>query len=347
MNKEVDIKNASCTKLSMSAPVQLKKDNKESPGTFEIEAYTGAAVSRWWGKLSIDLNGIRSSDNMPVFLNHEPSQIVGWANKSSVDGSFRVFGKFSKTTKAAKEAAALADEGFPWQASIGVSPLKILSIEEGAMHNVNGQEIIGPAEVWTESEVFETSFVPLGADSSTSIATFSKVEEKLRPTIPEFEKNNNNEGLEKMDITQERLEKEAPDLLSSIKEAATNDGLSAGAKSERERIESVLAQSIPGHEDLIKKLAFDGKTTGPEAAVQVLAAEKKLRAAAAEDLNADAPDPVKPEGETAKTKKPATPEEEFTADVELQKEFGDVETYLAYIQATSKGLVKSLKNKVD
>jgi len=47
-----------------------------------------------------------------------------------------------------------------------------------------------------------------------------------------------------------------------------------GAAGERERIAAVRAQSLPGHEALIEKLAADGLTTGPEAAVQVVAADR-------------------------------------------------------------------------
>jgi ClpP class serine protease len=60
-----------------------------------------------------------------------------------------------------------------------------------------------------------------------------------------------------------------PDVLASL--------LAEGAEAERARIQGVRAQAIPGHEALIERLAFDGKTTGPEAAVQILAAEKTLR----------------------------------------------------------------------
>ncbi len=48
-----------------------------------------------------------------------------------------------------------------------------------------------------------------------------------------------------------------------------------GARAECGRIKGVLGQTIPGHEALIEKLAFDGKTTGPEAAQKVLAAAKE------------------------------------------------------------------------
>lgn len=51
-----------------------------------------------------------------------------------------------------------------------------------------------------------------------------------------------------------------------------------GAEAERQRIAAVREQSMPGHDALINQLAADGHTTGPEAAVAVLAAERSLRA---------------------------------------------------------------------
>lgn len=69
-----------------------------------------------------------------------------------------------------------------------------------------------------------------------------------------------------------------------------------GADAERSRISAVREQSMPGHEDLIEALAFDGKTTGPEAAVQVLAAERTRMSGAAAARAADAPAPVATSG---------------------------------------------------
>ena len=46
-----------------------------------------------------------------------------------------------------------------------------------------------------------------------------------------------------------------------------------GAAGERDRIAAVRAQALPGHEGLIESLAADGQTSGPEAAVLVIAAD--------------------------------------------------------------------------
>ena len=63
----------------------------------------------------------------------------------------------------------------------------------------------------------------------------------------------------------------------------------AGAATERQRIADVRAQCLPGNEALIEKLAFDGKTTGAEAAMAVLGAERLRMAGAAAAHAADAP----------------------------------------------------------
>lgn len=85
--------------------------------------------------------------------------------------------------------------------------------------------------------------------------------------------------------TAEALAAAYPALVEQIRATAH----SAGATAERDRITAVRAQSLPGHEALIDKLAFDGKTTGPEAAVAVLSAVRTATAGAAAAHFADAP----------------------------------------------------------
>lgn len=109
-----------------------------------------------------------------------------------------------------------------------------------------------------------------------------------------------NEGDVPMTITVESVKKEHPDVANALitegrkaagdeaTTAATAAGRVDGAKAERERIQAVLEQSMPGHEALVQKLAFDGKTSGPEAAIQVLKAEKAKGTQRAADIEADA-----------------------------------------------------------
>ncbi len=341
MPREIKINDAKCTELSFLAPVTLAK--QEDKNSFLIEAYTGKTVDRWYGSLAIAIDGIKAKKNIPVLMNHDVNEIVGYSKKTYKDKSFFVSGQFSKVTEAAKRTQALLAEGFPWQASMGVQPLKIMSLEKDTTMEVNGATVKGPAEIWLESEVFETSFVPMGADDDTSVEGFSKFQEQEPIKILTQKKEN---IMDKM--TLESLAKDEPDLLASIQKIAKTDGLSEGealgATKERERILEVLKQSMPGHEALVEKLAFDGKTTGPEAAVQILAAEKKIRENAKIDFKADGVTPVTPGGdEKEPDSKTAKTKEDFEKNEALQKEFGTWETFAAYTEAMEAGFVQTIQ----
>lgn len=116
-----------------------------------------------------------------------------------------------------------------------------------------------------------------------------------------------------------------------------------GAKSERERIKSVEAMAMPGHEELIAGLKFDGETTGEQAAVKVLAAEKAVvgdRSASLKDLDEapsaveDAPEPVA--------------KDDWDSNESLRAEFNNnKESYEAFKSAESKGLIKIQSGRVN
>jgi hypothetical protein len=77
--------------------------------------------------------------------------------------------------------------------------------------------------------------------------------------------------------------------LGAAKAVARSEGAAAEAK----RAADVRAQGLRGHEALIEQLASDGHTTGAEAAVAVLAAERQLQQSAASSMASEVPAPVK------------------------------------------------------
>lgn len=284
---EIDLKDAKCTGLSFQAPVlftPLAEENENKNG-FKIEAYTGEVVERWWGMLGIEVSGIKAKKKIPVLLNHDTSRIVGYSTNTFTDGSFFVIGKFSEVTEPAKEAKALAGEGFPWQASIGVKPLKIMALESGGEMLVNGKKLKGPAEVWLESEVIETSFVPLGADSKTSISTFAKFTEQA----PQGAEHKQEEL--SMEITMETLAKDAPDLLAQIqtdaKKAGYDEGLAAGSQGERDRVTAILSEEA---DEATKLQAVKDGLSVDGAYKLFFQAEKKKKAEGLEDLAKTTPE---------------------------------------------------------
>ena len=98
------------------------------------------------------------------------------------------------------------------------------------------------------------------------------------------------------------------------KAAGIDEGKVLGAAAERQRIADVRAQLIPGHEALIDQLAADGKTTGPEAAMKVVAAEKTLKAKALAAFKTDGALGVAQPAAPDLPLKPA--EKDFMAEVE-------------------------------
>jgi len=130
----------------------------------------------------------------------------------------------------------------------------------------------------------------------------------------------------------------------TVREEGIQEGITRGAETERERIRAVEAQLIPGHEDLIASLKFDGETTGEQAAVKVLQAEKTLRASVRQNMADDAPAPV-PHASAPEAKSPKTPQEKWDTDESLRAEFADFDTWQAYENAMAKGRVKLLTGR--
>ncbi len=115
--------------------------------------------------------------------------------------------------------------------------------------------------------------------------------------------DHSNPDLEGTTMDRETLEKQHPALFAQLQTEFNAAGQTAGAAAESQRISDVRAQTLPGHEALVEKLAFDGKTTGPEAAMAVMAAERARIGAAAAAHMADAPPPVNQSSAPADTEK--------------------------------------------
>lgn len=166
------------------------------------------------------------------------------------------------------------------------------------------------------------------------------------------------------------LKEARPDLVKAIEEQAVAgvnlvEIRSEAAKAERERIEGIEAIGIPGHEDLVQKLKFDGQTSPESAAHQILGAEKKVRDGYLKKVQEDSPPVVAAEtggelgtlhevrpGSTGKKVKVEDDDvplserarAEWDADASIRSEFmEDFDAYLAYRQANEEGLVHMLR----
>lgn len=152
-----------------------------------------------------------------------------------------------------------------------------------------------------------------------------------------------------MPLTREQLAAENPELLQAV--------LAEGAAAERERIQAVEGQLIPGHESLINTLKFDGKSTAGDAALAVTAAERAQRAAHAQAQAGEAPAPValvpratvEPDTAAAEAALDALPLEErckakWEANTDnVRAEFTSLAAFVAFEKANTAGQVKVLR----
>lgn len=141
-------------------------------------------------------------------------------------------------------------------------------------------------------------------------------------------------------VTAELVREKHPEIAAALR--------AEGAQAELARIQAVQAQHIPGHEALIASLIADGKTTGPEAAVQVLAAERTTRTQQLGGIKSDAAvlQGVAPPAPAPVTQDPAglsledRCKAEYEKDPALRADFKTVDHYIADQRALATGNLK-------
>jgi hypothetical protein len=261
--------------LVLSAPVQMMAaDGQETSRRFLIVAKTGQPVSRWGYTTAIDIQGMQTEARMPILREHMRDRVVG-SGQAFIDGDkLMVEGEFSKITADAQEVVALSDEGYPWQASIGVWAKEMHTLQAGESEKVNGVEIQGPADVWTKSFVREVSFVTLGADEATAaIALAADTEAGINPTRED----------KTMDM--QELREKYPELVAEIDAEGQAKGFSDGVIKERERVSEILAADADPEQT---KQAISAGTPAGDAYKAFFEAEKAKRARGLAEMAADA-----------------------------------------------------------
>ena len=150
------------------------------------------------------------------------------------------------------------------------------------------------------------------------------------------------------------LKEKHPDLVAAIVEEAKAEmepklaeAKEQGSTGERERIQGVLDQKVPGHEDLVDALAFDGKTTPAEAAVKVIQAAKESQGKALDAFTSGSSEPDNPSDPDSDHGK--TPEEKARAkwdkDPKIRADFIEFETYFAYVSDAESPVFGKIKDK--
>lgn len=259
---------------------------------FKVTAYTGTRLSTWWGDFIIDVAGIETKQQVPILREHQRDRIVGWASQIDREkGAITLQGTFTDATPDGREVMSLADQGFAWQASMGIKPLKIHFLGEGKEADVNGKKLKGPLEIWTRSLMGETSLVSWGADNNTSVVTLADGEKVSVETNVEPKAKGEPMTIEELKSTHPDLFHEVHKLgadsrQSDLDQAKTTAAVEA-AKAERLRVVEILREGAD-HPEAALKAIEDGLS--PEASFRLFyQAEKTARKEHLERMQAGSP----------------------------------------------------------
>jgi hypothetical protein len=265
--------------------------------TFSIHGYTGASmhVAGFHHPVIVDLAGLKSpSQRIPILLHHDPAQIVGATDAVTIDANgVMLSGTVTGDDGPASSVITHAKHGFPWQASIGASVARNEFLKAGDKTTVNGREVTGPMFIARESRLFETSFVPIGADPQTTASVAASIPSGTPTTGAHtmFEQWLQAKGIDPtaLDDNLRKTLQAAYDAEQSADKAKGKDDKSspkkvlediyASRRQEQERVEQITAMAAsemdrkPAFIDEIRKLAdsaIEAKSSVPEFELNIL-----------------------------------------------------------------------------
>ena len=154
---------------------------KKAP-RFSILAYSGGIIGpiTGLGYVVFDFAGLGLPRELAVLGDHDAAldAVAGRGEPKIVGGrELHVTGTLSLSTSAGRQVAALAAEGQPLQASVGVEPLVTRFIRPGDSVAVNGRVLTAGPGGFTlveKGRLREVSILPFGADTSTGVQVAAK-----------------------------------------------------------------------------------------------------------------------------------------------------------------------------
>jgi hypothetical protein len=190
--------------------------------TFRLNFATGKRIASHWmfKNLYVDLEGIEvDSERQPVLLDHQ-HRVGASTSIELTDEGFIAEGVFLKN-RHATELVDDAKSGFPFRCSCEIPPDSIEFVEDGALAQVNGEEVTGPATIWRQSRLNEITITATPADRHTRAEIFDNDGAELvaiKTTTTRFE------AMADEDIKKEDEEQAEEELATSDESDTTGTG---------------------------------------------------------------------------------------------------------------------------
>lgn len=165
--------------IRTSATMQLTAGAGKQPTVF-IEAYSGGPVQIAGRTFVIDTATLQLSKQIKLLADHENklASLIGHGTAKVEAGRVTVSGVLAADSPAAQHIISLAKSGLLLEASVGVEFDRTAArlVKAGESVNVNNRmiEAISPFTLVNNGILRETSIVPMGADSNTSVSIAAK-----------------------------------------------------------------------------------------------------------------------------------------------------------------------------
>lgn len=232
--------------LAGDVQTQIEKTGDKTKRTFSGVAYHGGQIDdHWyWGNLVFDLDNLDlANGKVPMLVEHDRDQRCGFINSHNIgDAGLSIEGTLL-SNEHGTTIANDADEGYPWQMSVSITPKRVESIESGTV-TVNGREFNAPVTVFRSNTIREVSFCALGADRHTSAQVFNENRDhKPKGNNVELEQAKAKITELEASLSQEKsVSKTAIDELAQFKQAKRESDIAAlAAKTGQEFSEDKLA----------------------------------------------------------------------------------------------------------
>jgi len=213
-----------------------------------MTAYSGKIIPNhfWWGDLAFDISGMKlTKKRLPILSDHETDKKIAFTDKVLTEDNKIVIDPESTIfvdTPESKEFIQLSREGFPYESSVRMQPLKIQRLAEKETAEVNGFTMKGPGTIIREWNLKEASVCVFGYDSNTQSKAFSEKVDLTYTDVSVEVKNLNLKEVKTM--TLEELKRDNPELYAEmqkeIKDAVMVE-LTAPYEAEVKRLKDLIA----------------------------------------------------------------------------------------------------------
>lgn len=215
---------------------------------WKMLAHTGQVVSRWWGRLVLDMDGASYQQKLALLKDHSTYQPLGFS--TSIERTKRGLEARGKllSNELADEVIQNSRQGFPYQASLMAVPSVTEEVLAGATAKVNGREVQGPVTIFRKWQMHELTLTVLGADSNTTTEAFGAdgaVEYEMTKTT-------NAAATEPTVLTPQ-----VP-AVPPVAPATNPTPAPDPAKLERDRVSTILRSADPSQSQLAQELVEKG-----------------------------------------------------------------------------------------